>query len=322
MKTVQKLTLMLLGLAIFGALFVLIFEPKQNATMQAKQSVSVSSFTLHDVVSNIAGESVNVVNILPLGVDPHSFEPTPKLMAQIEQSDLVIYSGAGLEPWTHGFAFKGRAVDMSEHVTLLELDEHDEHDEYDEHDEHDAAAHHEHHHGEEDPHYWLDFKNMQKVANVVRDELIALQPTKRSEYEQNTQKYVAMLDKLDSAYKQRLASCKLHTVVINHNALGYLAHNYGFEVESLSGLAPEAQPNPQQIVHLFETLKRDKIQTVFFESFVNNRDIIVVAKDANVTLEVFQVLGNITQKELDQNLSYEEIMYENLEKLSKALECN
>lgn len=316
MKTMQKLMLMLLGVVVFVALFVLLFDSKSDETPEAKKSISVSSFTLHDVVSKIAGESVDVVNILPLGVDPHSFEPTPKLMAQIEQSDLVIFNGAGLEPWTHGFAFKGRAVDMSEHVTLQELQEHDEHD------EHDEVEHHEHHHGDKDPHYWLDFKNMQKVAQVVCEELIILEPTKRSEYEKNTQNYVAMLEKLDSAYREKLSGCKLDTVVINHNALGYLAHNYKFEVESLSGLSPEDQPNPQQIVHLFEAIKDENIKTVFFESFVNNRDIQVVAKDANVTLEVFQVLGNITQKELDKNLTYEEIMYENLEKLSKALECN
>lgn len=328
MKAVKNLIIIMVGVALLVGIFIYFSGSNAEGTKSERKIISVSSFTLYDVVKHIAGESVDVVNILPLGVDPHSFEPTPKLMAQIEQSDLVLFNGAGLEPWSEGFEFKSRAIDVSKHVNLREVKEehHDHHEEHHkapaEHHEHEEHSDEEHHHGDKDPHYWLDFKNMQNIALLVRDELTLLEPSKRSIYEQNAAAYVTMLENLDEMFKQKLSNCKLKTVVINHNALGYLSDNYGFSVESLSGLSSEDQPSPKDIMHIFEEIKEENIATIFFENYVNNRDIRVVAEDANVTLEVFQVLENITQAELDQNLSYEKIMQNNLQKLSKALECN
>lgn len=294
--------------------FYVIYKDDNRATTKSGIVVAVSSFSIYDITKHIAQDSVEIVNILPLGVDPHSFEPTPKLMADIEKSDLVFYSGGGLEPWTHGFGFKNRAIDMSEHVSLRALD----------------AGEHEHHHHEDeesaestmDPHYWLDFANMQRMSILIRDELTKLEPKNKILYEKNTKEYLAMLEKLDVDYKKRLASCRADTVIVNHNAIGYLARNYGFHVESLSGLSPEAQPSAKDVTRIFKEIKHEGVSTIFFENFVNDKAIKTVAKDANVTLEVFQALGNITADEAKRKLTYEDIMHENLNKLSKALMCN
>jgi zinc transport system substrate-binding protein len=318
MKAFKTLLFILVGVVVFVQLYVVATDTNETKN-QERKTVSVSSFTLGEVVRGIAQESVKVVNILPLGVDPHSFEPTPKLMAEIEKSDLVLYNGAGLEPWIDGFAFSNRAVDASAYVTLKELhvDE----------DEHKHEEGHEHHkegceHSGVDPHYWLDFKNMQKVALLVKEELTRLEPLNAEMHEKNAAKYIEMLEKLDAAYKQRLSSCKLNVVIINHNALGYLASNYGFEAEALSGLSPEHQPSPKDLTRIFREIKNQNISTIFFENFVSDKAIRAVANDAKVNIEVFQTLGNITADEAQKKLTYEDIMYANLEKLSKALVCD
>ena len=314
MKAFRKYIYILILVVVLVQSYLL-FSAKDEQQLEGKKVVAVSSFTLHDVLRHIAQGSVEIVNILPLGVDPHSFEPTPKLMAAIEKSDIVFYSGAGLEPWTHGFAFKNRAVDVSAHVKLKELYE-DEHEHEHEKDHKECA------HEGVDPHYWLDFKNMQRVALLVRDELTTLEPQNAQMYASNAKKYVEMLEKLDAEYAKVLSACKLDLVVINHNALGYLSDAYNFDVESLSGLSPEDQPSPKDFMRLFEHIKDDNITTIFFENFVSDKAIRAVANDANVSLEIFQTLGNITADEMKKDLSYEDIMYLNLEKLSKALMCN
>jgi len=316
MKAFRKYLYILVAVVILFQLFVM-FTGKDVLKEDGEKVVAVSSFTLGDAVKQIAKESVVLINILPLGVDPHSFEPTPKLMAAIEKSDLVLYSGAGLEPWTHGFAFKNKAVDVSKHVTLKEIHE-DAHEHAHGHEEEKEGCHHE----GLDPHYWLDFKNMQKVALLIRDELTLLEPKNAKMYAKGAQEYIEMLRKLDAAYAKKLSACKLDLVVINHNALGYLSDAYGFRVESLSGLSPEDQPSPKDLTRIFEHIKSDNITTLFFENFVSDKAIRSVANDANVTLEVFQTLGNVTADEVVKNLTYEDIMYINLEKLSKALVCN
>jgi zinc transport system substrate-binding protein len=279
-----------------------------------KPMVAVSTFSIYDITKHIAGDKVKIINILPFGVDPHSFEPTPKLMADIEKSSLVFYSGAGLEPWVGAIEFKCKAVDVSKYVQLREFDE-DEHKSHEHHDEHCS-------HSKFDPHYWLDFSNMQRAAILITKELIKISPENEQFFIKNRDKYIDMLKKLDKDYAQALSSCTLDTVVVNHNAVGYLASKYGFHVESLSGLSPESQPSAKDIKRIFKDIQKETISTIFFENFVNNRVIKSIAKDANISVDVLQPLGNITADEAKKNLTYEDIMYINLKKLSKALMCN
>ena len=309
-----KIILSLLVL-VLGVLFFLM-QNKAQEPHEQKPIVGVTTFALYDIVQHIAGDKVKLVNILPFGVDPHSFEPTPKLMAKIEKSALVFYSGAGLEPWIHGFSFKQKAVDISKYVKLRKLSEHDEED------EHDAHEEEHHHHNGLDPHYWLDFDNMKKAAKVITQELIVLQPENKEYFIKNRDAYLHMLDKLNNDYKKVLSECKQKDVLVTHNALGYLADRYGFHVESLSGLSPEAQPSAQAIRRTFQEIHSKGIQTIFYENFVNDKVTKTIAKDANISVDVFQPLGNITADEAKAGMSYEDIMRKNLQKLSKALMCN
>jgi zinc transport system substrate-binding protein len=301
---------------LIAAMAILLLFMSQNSAKPVTQKpiVSVTTFALYDIVKHIAGDSVEIVHILPFGVDPHSFEPTPQLMAKIEKSSLMIYSGAGLEPWTQGFRFKSKVINMSKHVRLRELTAHD----------HEADTEHESHHMHmtTDPHYWLDFKNMQKAAAVITEALSELLPQKSSYFKANEKKYIAMLQNLDKQYKKRLSSCKVDTVVVSHNALGYLSRNYGFHVESLTGLSPEAQPSAKDVARVMNDIKKDGVTTIFFEHFVNDTVIKRIAKDTGINIDVFQPLGNITKDEADAGLDYEAIMKKNLKKLSKALVCN
>ena len=311
MKNLKIISLILM--IALGSLLFFMSSGNKSQTVQ-KPIVSVTTFALYDIVKHIAADTVEIVNILPFGVDPHSFEPTPQLMAKIEKSALVIYSGAGLEPWVDGFHFKSRAIDMSHYVQLRELadNEHATHEHH-----HDAS----HVHNTVDPHYWLDFNNMKTATKVITKALIAILPQHKVLYEQNEKKYIQMLNKLDSEYKQRLSSCKASSVVVSHNALGYLARNYGFHVESLTGLSPEAQPSAKDVTRIMHDIKKEGVTTIFFEHFVNDKVIKSIATDTHINIDVFQPLGNITKDEAEAGLTYEDIMKRNLDKLSKALLC-
>ena len=287
-------------------------QNEEKSPASKKPIIGVTTFALYDMTKCIAGGTVTVVNILPFGVDPHSFEPTPRLMTSIEKSSLLIYSGAGLEPWIHGFKFKHKAVNMSKYVKLRKLraDEIEKND-----------GHEEHHHNGIDPHYWLDFNNMQIAAKVITKELIALQPGEKALYIKHRDNYIRRLQKLDEEYKKGLSECKKKSVVVSHNALGYLADRYGFHVESLTGLSPEAEPSAQAIKRIFQDIHKQGIETIFYENFVNDKVTKTIAKDANISVDVFQPLGNITADEAKEKLGYIDIMQENLKKLSKALMC-
>jgi len=291
-------------------LFLVIFigtgcSHKEKRDASSKPIIAVTTFALYDITKHLVGDDVEVVHILPFGVDPHSFEPTPKLMAKIEKANIVFYSGAGLEPWTHSFHFSHKAINVSEYVSLRHLN----------------ALEAQEHHNSIDPHYWLDFANMKKMVHLIATELIQLLPQDKVVFQYNELQYIKMLDTLDQVYKQKLSQCQLDTVVISHNALGYLSDKYHFKVESLSGLSPEAQPSAKDIAKIMEDIKKRHVSTAFFEHFVNDSIVKSVAHDTGIQLEVFQPLGNITADEANAGLTYEDIMYKNVDKLAKALMC-
>ncbi|MCD6433014.1 MAG: zinc ABC transporter substrate-binding protein, partial [Sulfurimonas sp.] len=151
-------------------------ESKKEEIQNSKPLVALSTFSLYDVAKHISADSVELIMILPFGVDAHSFEPTPKLMADIDRSDLVIYSGAGLEPWIDGFEFKNRVINMSEHVKLREMNPHEHH--------------HNKSHSSIDPHYWQDLNNMVLAVKLITDEFIKISPKNRELYLKNRDSYI------------------------------------------------------------------------------------------------------------------------------------
>lgn len=309
MKNFIKVIFVLIVILFLFQMFIS-KNDKMPDMQNQKPTVALSTFSLYDIATHISQDSIDLVMILPFGVDAHSFEPTPKLMAEILNSSLVVYSGAGLEPWTESFEFKHRVIDMSKKVKLKHLD---------------TPSHHEgHHHHTKmalDPHYWLDIQNMIIATNILCEEFIKLLPENKEIYLKNRDIYVEMLTSLDTKYKKTLSECKKDTIIVNHNAFSYLSKNYGFSVEALSGLSPEAQPSAKNMLKLIKHIEEHNLSTIFFESFVSDKAIKSIAAEAKVGVGVLQPLGNITADEADENLSYEDIMLINLEKISSALEC-
>ena len=310
MKNFRNIIFVLIVLLFILQMLVM---QKDKEKLSSKPIVAVSTFSLYDITKHIAGESVEIVNILPFGVDAHSFEPTPKLMSALEKSVLVVYSGAGLEPWTKGFNFKSKVIDMSKNVMLRELDE----NEHNLHDHHDSQCAH----SSVDPHYWLDVKNMKIATELITKELIKITPSQEKVYKKNRDEYIKALIDLDEEYKESLGSCRHDTIITNHNAFSYLATRYSFHIEALSGLSPDTEPSAKEIRRVMKQIKKEDVSVIFFESFVSDRVMKSIAKDLSVRVDVLQPLGNITADEAKKNLTYEDIMRNNLLKLHKALEC-
>lgn len=297
---------------IIITIFISLISSADAKELNQKPTIAASTFSLYDISKNIAADTLEVFMILPFGVDVHSYEPSPKEMIKISKSDLVLYNGASLEPWIKGFEFKNRALNISLHVKLRVLGK----------DEHQCDGKDAHHnHNSTDPHYWQDPQNMIMAAEYIAKELIAMFPKNRDLYIKNRDNYINMLKNLDKSYREKLSTCKLDTIIVNHNAFSYLSDRYGFHVEALSGLSPEAEPNGKNMIKLIEHVREHKIGTVFFESFASDKAIKSIAKEAKVEVDVLQPLGNITADEAKLKPSYEKIMRSNLEKISKALKC-
>ena len=301
---------MLLIVILLSFVAVLFSIQKVDETSDRKVKIAVSTFALYDIAKSIGGEEAEVKMVIPFGVEVHSFEPTPKTIIEIQKSTLFLFSGAALEPWVKKLPRTDNMRDMSRYVDLKKVVDHNE-------------EHHEeeHHHGAFDPHYWLDIGNMKLLTQKLALELVKLDPPHEPLYIQRAEAYMDELNKIDSAYKKRLKTCKLHEVIVHHNTLGYVATRYGFEVEALTGLSPDALADAKTMARLAKSIKEKGIDVLFFEAFVSDRLMKNLAKENNIRLDYLEPLANITAIQAEEGMRYQDGMYENLEKLSKAMQC-
>lgn len=276
-----------------------------DAPQKDKTAVMASNFALYDLAHTLLKEDVSTGMLLKVGSDLHSFEPTPKDMVRIKQSDFFIYSALGGEHYLENLE-GNNLVDVSEKLTLLT---------------HKGITNDEEHHGNIDPHYWLDIDNMITLSNYLSSLFSARYPQFSKKIAARNQAHIRKLEQLKAAYKKTLATCKLETIVVNHNAYSYLAKAFGFKVESLSGLSSDAQSSAKVMARLSHKIKEQGIGVLFYDPFENHSSLEALAKESNATVTSLNTLANVTKVQYDKHASYITLMQENLEKLRSAMVC-
>lgn len=298
-------------ITFFSVLTIIMSEADETPVSHtAKPIVSVSTYTLYEVSRAIAGESLDIRPIIPPGSDAHMFSPAPKQVADIAQSALFIYNGAGFEMWAESLRNTlpktTGVIDMSTHVKLIK-------------NEHQGEA--EHDHGGADPHYWLDIDNMIRMTKTVEAEFSRLFPENTAAYKTASQNYIVRLQKLKEGYTAGLKECKSRTLVSNHSAFGYLAHSNNLEPVSVIGLSSDEQPSAKVIAQVIALVKEHRIKTIFFEEFISDNVAQTIARESGAQALSLQPLENISEDELKSHQTYEPIMRDNLAKLTQAMEC-
>jgi zinc transport system substrate-binding protein len=282
-----------------------------GAVGERKLRVVTTLFPIYDFARNVGGDRVEVKLLLPPGVEPHNFEPKPEDMAQLSRADLFIYTNPAMEPWAAGM-LKGldkrlAVVDAGEGVKMLPAPGHD-------HDGHDHAT---------DPHIWLNPANARKMVENIRDGLIRADAAGAETYRKNGAAYLAKLEALDRAFREGLATCRQRTFLHGgHYAFGYLADAYGLKYVSAYALSPNAEPTPHRIMELVELMRKNHLDTIFYEELISPRMAETVAGETGATLVKLHGIHNITREELGSGASYLSLMEGNLRNLRRGLQCS
>jgi zinc transport system substrate-binding protein len=301
----------------FAAFFVLFFClaflvgcSAHEKTDHGKVQVYTTIFPLEDFAKKIGGKYVEVVNIIPAGVEPHDYEPSVKDLMNLSDADVFVYNGAGLETWIdkaleHVDQTKTVVVDTSKSLALLKSEENGDHVE--------------HEHGAFDPHVWLDPVLAKVQAEKVKDALIKADPAHKKIYEQNFQVLAKQLDQLDREFRAMAKSAPKKEFVVSHAAFGYLAKRYGLTQIPISGISPSDEPSPQELKKIVETVKKHHVKYIFFETLVSSKIADVVKKEMNAEALTLNPLEGLTKQEQDRGEDYFSIMRKNKENLAKAL---
>ncbi len=222
----------------------------------ADSVVLTSATFLADITRNVAGDRVKVEALLPIGADPHSYQPTPQDVAKIEQSKLLIINGAEyehfLESLLENTGGEREVIEASAGLSLR-TDAESEHD--------------------IDPHLWLDPNSVIVYAENIREALTHFDPDGAAIYKSNADAYVAQLKDLDVWINEQVSQIapEKRLLVTNHEALGYFADRYGFTVIGavVPSVSSDASPSAQQMAELIDQIKSSGTPALFLDEVEN-----------------------------------------------------
>ncbi len=318
---------------ILMAIFILamIIFPAFSNVQAEEPNVHVSIYPIYEIADRIGGERLNIHQVTPDGTEIHGYEPSPRVLGQLENTDLFIFIGEKLQGWTDNVAENLKAdgiqvIDLTEHVNLIEYrGDHDHsHDHGDDdhhgHDHGDDDHHgHDHAHGEYDNHIWLDFNNMIMIAELLVEEFSGLDPEGEEIYKANAEEVINDLEELDQAYKEGLQDLKQNTIIVSHAAFGYFAENYGLRQEAVTGLDPHSEPSSQTIRELIDLAQETGLEYIFLEVLASPRAVDVIAEEAGLEVLTLNPAAGLREEDIENNENYFTIMYNNLENLKEAL---
>ncbi|MCS7259591.1 MAG: metal ABC transporter substrate-binding protein [Anaerolineae bacterium] len=283
--------------------------PEATTETVALRVVAIEPF-LADIAQNVAGERLKVASLIPLGVDPHSFEPTPNDLRTLAESDVVIVHGAGLEEFlqdllasaggsyylieaTKGLTPRGWDVEHQEEMHPHEAEEQEAELSAEEKvseavsEEGSEEVHSEiHHHHEVDPHFWLDPNYVIRYVENIRDGLSQVDPAGATLYAQNADAYIAQLQELDRWIVAQVAQIppEHRLLVTNHESFSYFADRYGFQVIGtiLPGVSTGVSPSAQQLAQLIDLIRETGAPAIFLETGSNPQLAEQIAREAGV----------------------------------------
>ncbi|MCA1794925.1 MAG: zinc ABC transporter substrate-binding protein [Desulfobacteraceae bacterium] len=219
---------------------------------------------------------------------------------------------------------KGGGVVMPRATEVIEGHDHGEHHgtEGNHHHGEEAEAHH-HHHGGKDPHIWLDFSLAAKMVDTIAGGFAGKDPANRELYINRARQYKEKLQEIDHLYQQALSHCKHQTIIYGgHFAFGYFADRFKLEhVSPYKGFAPNAEPTPKDIAELMKTIKAKDIKYIFYEEGIDPKTARVISKESNTEKLLLHGVHNVSKEELKAEATYLSLMQDNLERLTKGLEC-
>lgn len=263
------IALLLADLAVTGLVGAGALDPARYTVGDDARPLVVSSTTvLDDMVLRVAGDKVRRELIVGPGGDPHVYEPTPRDQVVIQEADLIVLNGFGLEPKVEKMVVsvgrEGIAIDAA-----AGLDPHYE----------DTAR------TVPDPHMWMSIPLAKRYVDNVRDALVKLDPANERLYRANAAAYQDELDVLHGRIQEILDTIPAENrkLVTTHDAFRYFGNQYGVQiVDTVWGVTTDTQPTAEDVREMVERLRTLRVPAVFIEDSVNPKLLEAAAAEAGV----------------------------------------
>ena len=279
-----------------------------SATGKLNVVTSVSPIT--NIIKNVGGNRIELTGLVPEGVNSHTFELVSSDVIKVNNADLVIIDGLGLE--TNVEYVAQQAQSKNPQLQILKLGDNTitpaqqvfdfsfpkEKD-------------------DPNPHLWLDVAHAMKFANLTRDRLIEMDPQNAGYYSDNTDRYISLLKKLDKGIMQAVQTIppQNRKLLTYHDSWAYFAPHYNMTVIGAVQPSDFGEPTPQEVTRLINQIRSEKVPAIFASEVFPTGVVDQIAKEGNV--EIVETLSDddLPGNPGDPNHSYVGMMLENMENI-------
>lgn len=324
----KKITALISFLILIIVMVTIVICFKTESVMKDKTKLQIVAtlFPQYDFAKQIVGDKANVKLLLNSGVETHHYEPTAKDMITIlNNSDIFLYTGTNLEPWTEKIVSSMeetdcKAIDISKNIELITKEEFEEKHinseiVYEEHDEHN----HEGHEHEEiyDEHIWLNPKNAVIMMNNILEEICNIDPENREYYTKNATEYKNKILETDKKLKEIINNSERKEIAVGGEfAYSYLVEEYGLNFVTVYTNCGEGEdPSIIKVKSVIDYINNHKIPVVYYEELSVGTVAKMIAEETDAEA---LVLYSIHNGNPDED-TYVSLMNKNIENLEKGL---
>lgn len=268
-------------------------------------NVVATTVQITALTKEVGGDKIELTGIIPADADAHEFEPKPSDLTALENADLILRHGIGLDDWlddTLQANNNATVVTVTDGITTAKDDQGDEQI--------------------DDPHVWHDPDNDKIMVNDISKALDAADPANTATYDANAAAYEQKLDETKTQVQAIIDEIPAESrkLVTNHDAFGYFARAFGLEVVGavIPSISTQSEPSAKDTAALLDTIRREHVKAIFAESSVNPQLATTLANDANVKI-VDDLYGDSLGKPRSGADTVDGMLLTNARKIADAL---
>lgn len=265
---------------------------------ESRLNIVASFYPIFEFVKQVGGDRVAVTSLIPVGIEPHDFEPTIRQIQNAESADAVLFNGLGFESSWLNRINNDNSIDTTSGANITKTG------------------------NAIDPHIWLDPILVKNQVKNIENTLIKLDPKNKEYYQNNAINFTSALDSLDALIRSTLQTCDKKDFIAFHDAFSYFANRYGLKQHSIQGASPEGEVLPQRIQEIVELARDFGVNVVYSEELVDPRLAEVIAQEIpNGKVLILSPIEGIDSDEQEAGIGYLDKMRENIVNLKMGLQC-
>lgn len=290
----------------------------RDTSDDSRMTVVTTIFPAYDFVKQIAGDKIDVVMLLPPGVESHAYEPTPSDIIEIENADLFFYVSEHTETWVGQIisSLKNNSVETVSVAegTGIEVHGHN-------HEHHDHHNHEESDECETDEHIWTNLEYSALMIDFIAEKISQKDQSNKDFYKANAEKYKSEILSLKADFENMISHSNRKEIVSGSRfAMKNFTNELGLSfTAAFDSCVDNTEPSAGVLAKIIDKIKEDDIPVIFYEELTEPKIARAVSLETGAKMLLLHSCHNVSSEELEKGETYLSLMKQNYNNLKEAL---